>query len=385
MSNQLSCGTGGHAWMRHRHWLPIWIALVMLLACTRAPASPAPKEAAPEAVGPAGAPASLSEADRRKAADFYRGKTFKIVVGYAAGGGYDTYSRLLARHLRQYIPGNPTVIVENRPGAGGLVAANYVANVAPKDGTEMAHVDPYLILGERAGRPGIEFKSTEINWIGNPTPDEQACVVRADRGFDSVESIRQSGRQANMGATGIGGVVYAVPAAINETFAPVFNILPGYGGTSQIRLAVDSGELDGACWGWSSVRVTGAAWFEGSRPFVNVVAQTGASRQPDLPNVPTLRELVRDRDKLFIIDVIDALARIDRVYLMPGGVPPERVAAMREAFMKAWTDPQLLAEAERTQLEVKANNYQVIDEAVRTIMSLSDDRVQLLTSVLGIE
>jgi tripartite-type tricarboxylate transporter receptor subunit TctC len=353
------------------------------------PAATAPAKAQAKAaaspVAKAGPLEDLTEAERKTVEDFYRGKTVTIVVGFAAGGGYDTYSRLLGRYLSKYVPGNPNVIVENKTGAGSLIAANYLYNLAKKDGTELGMFDEYLVLGQMAGKPGIEFDGRKFNWIGNPAHDPPVCAFRSDLGFRTFDDLLKSGKEIVLGATGTGSQPYATPAAIKAVTGANFKIVTGYDGTSKIRLAVDNREADGACWGWSSVKVTAASWFEGSSPFARVLVQSGTQRHKDLSNVPLAREFVKVPEKIKLFDVTDAASEFTRPWALPPGVPTERVKAIRVAAMRALADPEAKAEAEKSQLILEPQDYRVVERAVSTVLSIPANEAAEYATTLGLK
>lgn len=346
--------------------------------------APQPTQAAQATVVPKAGLEELTAAERTAVEQFYRGKTFTIVVGFSAGGGYDTYSRLLARNLGKYIPGNPNVIVENRTGAGSLIAANQVYTSGPKDGTAMVMFDQYLVLGQAAGKSGIEFDSKKFNWVGNPAPDFPACAFRSDLGFNTFEEMLKSGKEIVMGATGVGSEPYVAPSAIKAATGANMKIVTGYEGTSRIRLAVENKELDGACWGWSSVKVTAAEWFTGDRPFARVLVQMGRERHRDLPNVPLVREFVKSPEQTKLMDFVDAASEINRPWALPPGVPAERVKAVRLAVVRALNDPDAKAEAEKARLILEPQDYRVLERAIDSVFALPKKDVEAYADLLGL-
>jgi tripartite-type tricarboxylate transporter receptor subunit TctC len=351
-------------------------------AVAASPVAASPVAASPAAQGkPAPAPAPAATFDQQAVAAFYRGKTVKIVVGYAAGGGFDLYARLLARKLGAYIPGNPTVIVENMPGAGSLTAANYIARVAPKDGTEMATFIQTIVMAARVGGQGVEFDPLQLTWLGNPLPEPTVCAIRSELGITDLRQAGASGRVLQFGSAGANGNSFYMPNILQRAGVARFNIVAGYAGTSPLRLAMEQGELDGSCAvGWL---LTQPEWFTGDQPFARLVVQTGKTRSKDLPNVPTWREFPVDPGLAPLLDAAEAVEEITRPYAMPPGVPADRAAAMRQAFMQAWQDPELQAEAERAKLPADARDHAFVEAAVDTIMRTPDSVLPQVKEFFG--
>jgi tripartite-type tricarboxylate transporter receptor subunit TctC len=313
---------------------------------------------------------------------FYRGRTFKIVVGFSAGGGFDTYARLVARKLGDYIPGRPTVIVENMPGAGSLRAAQYVAILAPRNGAEMVVFIQGLILSARVGQQGVDFDPRTLNWIGNPLPENTVCAIRNDLGFTTFQQAAQSGRTLQFGAAGTGGESWYVPKILEAGGAGKWNLISGYDGSSKVRLAVEQGEVEGVC---TTGMLQGSPyWFEGDSAIARLVLQTGKTRSPEAPNVPTWRELGLDASLAPIFDTAEALETIGRPFAMPPGVPADRVAAIRRAWLEAWKDPDILAAAAQARFDVNAQGHEQVEAGVRTIMALPESQVQQIKDIFAL-
>jgi tripartite-type tricarboxylate transporter receptor subunit TctC len=351
------------------------LCAVLLAACaparTPSATSPPPPPAAAAAAAPSGEAQPAAPPDEKAVADFYRGKNLKIVVGYAAGGGYDLYARTLARKIGSYIPGQPNVIVENMPGAGGLLAANYIARRAPRDGTEMATFIQSLVLSARVGQSGVEIDPLTLSWIGNPSSEYTACAFRGDLGFTTFQQAAESGRTLQFGAASVGGENWYVPKLLEAGGVGKWNVVTGYDGTSKVRLAIEGGELDGGCL-TALLQIT-PDWFQGNPPFARILVQTGKTRQPDLPDVPTWRETNVDPALLPVLEVAEAQERMARPFAMPSGVPADRLAAVRRAWVQAWQDPEIVEVARTARLPINAQDYRTLEEDVRTLMSVPDN------------
>src|SRR5215217_7971249 len=256
MGRQLLARRGSEGGMSHRKQSvsSLVVTALLLAACGRAaPASPA---AAPGSAGgpaptggsaPTSAPAPRAAASDRTAAEFYRGKTIRMVVGFAAGGSYDLATRLVAKQLSKYMPGNPNVIVDNRPGASGLLVANEIyRGLYDKDGTVIGTFNGQLILQQAVGKEGIEFDARKFQWIGSMMDSPNACVVRSDAGIDTFADL-VAGKELVIGAVSVGSTTYDVPVVLKAALGANFRVVSGYGGTANIRTAVESREVDGMC------------------------------------------------------------------------------------------------------------------------------------------
>lgn len=279
-------------------------------------------------------------------AEFYRGKTVTIIVGYGPGGGYDLYARSLARHIGRHIPGNPVVVVRNMPGAGSVVATNYLFNVAPRDGTVLATFGRGVLTEQLREAPGVHFDATRFNWIGSMTDEVIVCVARGDSGIQRFEDVFN--RPLRIG--GLGGGADLEVRVMNDFLGTKFELITGYAGGNEINLALERGEVQGRCaLSWGSLKATRPQWLE--QGFVRVLVQLGVRKHPDLPGVPLALEYARTEDARLVMRLISVRQAIARPFAAPPGVPPDRVAALRRAFLDTLRDPEFLAEAARAKLE----------------------------------
>ena len=284
-------------------------------------------------------------------ADFYRGKTITISVGSAAGGGYDAYSRVIARHMPRYIPGEPQMIVKNAPGAGGLVLANSLYNVAPKDGTEISTYNRTLLLDPLLGNAKAQFEPQKYTWLGSAANEVSTCVAWHAAGVRTVAELKQ--KELITGATGTtttDGVVY--PRLMNALLGTRFKIVMGYPGAADAVLAMERGETQAFCgWGYSSMEAMRPGWVKEGK--VHVLIQFGMQPSPVFPGVPLITELARSPRERQIMELIVAPQVFARPYMAPPGVPQERAAALRRAFEATITDPAFIAEAGERRLEIE--------------------------------
>lgn len=301
------------------------------------------------------------------AQEFYKGKTLRIIVGYAAGGGYDLYSRTMARHMVNHIAGQPTMIVENMAGAGSLIAANHVYNVAKPDGLTVGHFSGVLFLGQVLGQKGIEFDSLKFEYMGVPAKIEAACAFTKASGITSMEKWMATKTPPKMGATAPGTVGHDVSKILIGTLAAPMHLVTGYKGTADIRLAVEGGELAGLCTGWESLKSTWRGAIEAGDMIV--VVQTLPKPHPDLPRVPLAINFAKTEEARQLIQVgIHDMAAISRPYVLPPGTPKERVQLLRKAFMETMKEPAFLADAEKSKLDLDPLTG---EELERTVSRLS--------------
>jgi tripartite-type tricarboxylate transporter receptor subunit TctC len=348
------------------------VVLGLLAACAPAgPAATQPAGAKPAAAKPAEKPAAA--VDARAIEEFYKGKTLTIVVGTTPGGGFDVYARMIARHMSKHIPGSPTIIVENRPGAGQLIAANTVYHTGRKDGTMMVHFIGSQIIQQLIGNPAVEFDARQYIWLGAPTRDNMICYATRASGFTSLAEARGS-RQLVMGGLGPGNSIDETIKLLKTAGDLNIKLVSGYGGTPDILVALDKDEVMGTCWGREGLREQVDQRTTSGE--LREIGQGGMKPLPDLPNLLLLRDLAKDDDWRKLIDVGTTFAmEVIRGFALPPGVPPERVQALRSAFMATLTDPALLAEAERAKLPIDPISGEAYEQVVKDVFALSPDLV----------
>jgi tripartite-type tricarboxylate transporter receptor subunit TctC len=274
-------------------------------------------------------------------ADDYRGKTLRIVVGSSAGGGYDREARLVARHLSRHIPGSPRVVVDNVAGAGGLIAANTFARVTVPDGLTLGYFPLGVLSAQLLGNPAVQYDVTKFEIIGSPYADRTVCVFPASTGITSLERWRNSPRPLKLGATGRDSIMYVFPALLSGTLGIRSQIVNGYKGTTEVRLAIASGELDGACQGWGGVK---AGWPD--RSGINVVVQSGTSPHPELRDVPVALSLATNSDAAALLGTTTAALSLGaRFYALPPGTNASVRSTLTAAFLATMRDPAYVQEA----------------------------------------
>jgi tripartite-type tricarboxylate transporter receptor subunit TctC len=322
-------------------------------------------------VGPARAQSAV--------ADFYRGKQITLIVGYGPGGGYDITARLVARHLGKYIPGNPDVVVQNMPGAGSMRAANYTYVNAPKDGTSFALIARDMpLLGLLGADPNVQFDVRKFGWLGSSSSyanDAYILVLGPKAPVTSIAEARKADTPPLvLGGTGQGGTDADVPKILRDTIGIRIKQVLGYTSTPSIVLAVERGEVDGRMFDYSYVETSRPQWLRPDSGFHILVQFARRTRHPDLPNVPTARELALDaKARELIVFAETPLLTMARPYVAPPDIPADRLAALRTAFAAAHRDPQFLAEGQKLGVDISPVSAEAIGHALDDMAHASPD------------
>ena len=309
-------------------------------------------------------------ASQAKAQDsFYKGKTVRIIVGASAGGGYDTYSRTIARHMGKHIPGNPTFVVENMPGAGFLISANYIYKIAKPDGLTIGHFIGGLFLQQLLEKPGIEFDARNFEYIGVPTQDNYVLGVAKATGITSMDQWFSTKTVVKLGGVGVGSATDDIPKVLAATIGLPMQLVTGFKGTADVRLAFNSGEVQGVCNAWESFRSTWRNELDSGN--VVIVLQTIAKRHPELPNVPLAIDFAKTEEaKRLINALVHSVGPTARPYVLPPKTPKEQLATLRNAFMQTMKDPEFLAEAAKAKLDINPLDGAELERNVREVFNL---------------
>lgn len=314
---------------------------------------------------PAAAPAG--------AAEFYAGKTISLVVGYSAGGGYDVYSRMIARHIGRHIPGNPNLIVQNMPGAGSGKAAAYIFSTAPKDGTVIGSVSPGVIVAPLLDpNSGLKFDSTKFAYIGTADSGKRVCATLKTSKIATFEEARK--KRTIIGAVAAGSSTADYAWLHKRTSGAQFEIVAGYPGSAEIALAMERGEVDGICGlDWSSLKAQRPDWLRDNR--MNVLVQAGLEADPELVKlgVPQIWEFVEGDENKKIVELVVAQQEFGRPYLLPPGTPEYQVKILSKAFDKTMQDPQFLADAAKVALSIQPASGEAVQSAVTKIYSATPE------------
>lgn len=305
--------------------------------------------------------------------EFYKGGTIRFVVGFAAGGGYDTYTRAVARHVGKHIPGNPATLVENMDGAGSLIAANYLYKNAEPDGLTVGIFNSAMVLRQALGDRSVRFDARKLGWIGTPSVGLPSCAVMGFTGLKRLEDVINSKKPLKMGSTRAGATTDDLPRILNITLGTKFEVISGYKGTSRIRIAMQKKEVDGACWGWESMRTTGRAMLDASGddkliPFIT----HGKSEDPEVKDLPRLRDVIKAKageEGLAILNAWLPQYDFQRPFSMPPGTPKARLAIIRKAFGATLEDPEFLADARKSKLLITYVSGEEIEQLVAQILA----------------
>ena len=298
---------------------------------------------------------AASAAQAQSVADFYRGKTVTINVGYGSGGGYDTMTRFVARHIGNHIPGNPTVVVQNMPGGGSMVAANHLYNVAPKDGTVLGVFASSTALEPLMGNAQAKFETTKFEWLGSLDKDVNACAVwkGAGQGIKTLPDLIAAKKTATFGASSPAASSAQHAVFLKKMFNANLKVITGYEGTNAVKLAMQRGEVDGAC-GLQANSVKSAYMQEVTSGDLQFFVQFGSQPLPLFGNATMMNTMVKPGEQQQITDFVFKQTELSKPFAAPPGTPKDRVAALRKALMDAMKDPAMIAEAGKMGLELSA-------------------------------
>jgi tripartite-type tricarboxylate transporter receptor subunit TctC len=321
--------------------------------------------------------------DENAVAKFYQGKTLRIVVGFSAGGGYDQYSRVIARHLSKYIPGNPAVIVDNMPGVGSIIAANHVFNAAPKDGTIIGNISGPIVLEQLFGAPSVQFDMAKFHYLAVPVSESYMMIVHKRTGVSKFDELRgEKGKQVSFGAIP-GSTVEHAPILVKEALNINLKVVSGYKGTADVRLALESGEVDGFFNTWTSSKITSYDKIK-SGEWV-LLAQMTDKPMKDLiiPNVPTIPMIARSEEQRLLLKYGTSTPNdFGKVYVAPPGVPADRAQALESAFARVFKDKDLRADADKGKLEIDPLIGSSIQKLVVEFLGMPADVKNKLQTVL---
>jgi tripartite-type tricarboxylate transporter receptor subunit TctC len=318
---------------------------------------------------------------------FYQGKTITLIAGTTAGSQYDAHARLIAQHWGRHIPGNPGVIVQNMPGAGSLISANHLYNVAKPDGLTVASIIPGIYFSQLAGSKEVQFDYAKFNWIGSIDRSDNVMYMRSDTPFKTIQDVRRAAQGPKCTATGIGTVGHSMPKLLNETIGTKFEIILGYPGGPEMDLAVEKNEAQCRAF-------THAAWFSGEpyrtwqkNGFAHLLVQTGKKRDERLAQVPTLNELMdefkTDDVSRRLATVVLASGELGRPYLAPPGIPGERLRLLRQSFMKLMVDPAFLADVKKRNLEADPSTGEELEKLAKEVVAQPPEVIERVKKLMG--
>lgn len=292
-------------------------------------------------------------------------KVMRLIVSFGPGGGYDIWARMVAKHMSQYLPGNPSIVVENMPGAGGFTAVNYLYNQAPRDGSVFALVAREAILGPLTNAQGARFDPTQMGWLGSPTTETSVCIANRSSGITSISDLQN--HTLTMGDTGSGSGTYAYPRVLSYLLGLKLKFVSGYPSTSDVFLAMERGEVDGVCEGLDSIKARRPDWIPDKK--VTVLLQSSKQARPDLPGVPTVYDLAHDEQQRQAIEFLYAGQNIGRPFVTTPDLPQERLQALQQAFAATMKDPAFLQDADEQKLPVDPEDGALLDNVIQKVFA----------------
>ena len=308
--------------------------------------------------------APMAPAHAQAVADFYKGRTMELLIGYTTGGGYDTYGRLVSRHLGGFIPGKPNFVVRNLPGGGGRVLMGQMMNVAAKDGSVIATADQSLPLAQAMRDPGILFDAKALIWIGNPAADNNTVATWHTTGVTNMDEARK--KEVVVGSTGP-NTSSQIPYAMNATLGTKFKVVSGYPGGNEINMSMENGETGArGSSPWSTWKATKPDWVRDKK--IHIIAQVGLTRAADLPDVPLITDLATNEEDRAALRLLSAPATVGRPYFTTPGVPADRVKALRDAFSAMVKDEAFLEDAKKLGLDINPVSGEELQKIVADIV-----------------
>lgn len=353
------------------------VVALLPLAAWAAGSSPTPEPAKPAAEKPA-------LFDERAVADFYQGKSIQIIVGFGPGGGFDTYSRAIARHLGKHIPGKPSIIVVNMPGAGGLVSASHIYNRAPKDGTVIGNVIGGIVRSQLLGLEGVQFDAGKFHYLGAPNGENSVLIMTKASGITGFEQLLEpGGRVATLGDAGVATTNHTASLLTRDVLGANIKVVSGYGTTAGVELAMGQGEVSGQYNDWASTKARTLAKFESGEWLL--IGQLTDKPLQGLPrqNVPLILNYAKTDEQRELLGFgIIVPNQFTRPYFLPPGVPADRVAALRAAFAKTMEDKEFLAEAGKARLDINPIGARELQKLITDYLAMPVDLKDKLAKVL---
>jgi tripartite-type tricarboxylate transporter receptor subunit TctC len=296
-------------------------------------------------------------------AEFYKGRAVDLYVGFTVGGGYDVYARLLSRHMGKHIPGSPTIVVKNMEGAGSIRLANWLYAVAPKDGSVFGTFARGIPLDPLLGNPGPQFTDgSTFSFIGSANSESSVCIAWHTTGFKSIEDMQN--KELIVGGISSANESDQHPKVLNGVLGTKTRLVTGYPGGNDVTMAMERGEVQGRCgWSWTSVKTSHSNWLQDGT--LKILIQNALERHPDLPDTPLVMDLAKTEEQKQMLRLVFAPQKMGRPYVAPPGIPADRLAALRAAFNATMKDPDFLAEAEKSKLEISSITGEEMEAIVR--------------------
>jgi tripartite-type tricarboxylate transporter receptor subunit TctC len=323
----------------------------------------------------------LSQPVAAQQADFFKGKTVSVYIGFAPGGGYDYYGRLVARYIGKHIPGNPNVVAQNMPGAGSFTAANFLYSAAPKDGTALGVVTQTIAIEEALKTPGANYKSANFNWIGRATAILEVTLTGEKAKATTMELTKTN--ETPVAGTGSGSPSEGFPRLMNALYGSKFKVITGYQGSNDGMFAMEKAEVDGALTSWNTLKRTRSEPLKAGK--IHVLVQYGLTRHPDLADVPAVVELGSTKEAKDILTFYASGAAVGRSVFAPPGVPTDRVQMLRKAFDAMLKDPEFLAEIDKLEVEFDPASGEEMQKLISDVANVSPDTVKRMQEILQVK
>jgi len=302
-----------------------------------------------------------------------------LVIGYAPGGSYDLYARLVARFLGKHMPGQPAIVPQNMPGAGSLQAANYIYAVAPKDGTAIAALGETIAMEQALQNPGVRYDATKLTWIGRIASSNNIHLVWHSAKAQSMEDVKSI--EMSVAGTGPANLAETVPKLLNNVLGTKFKIVSGYPSSGPAMLAMERGEVDGTATSWAVVKAQHQAWLKDKK--VRIILQDVPERDPELPDVPALVELAKNDADRQLLTLYASGGAIGRAYTAPPDLPTAAAAALRDSFQKMTQDPDLLADAAKMQVSIEPADHKLLQQVVEQTVKVDDNIRKRVREIFG--
>ena len=320
----------------------------------------------------------VTPAPAQPAGETLAGKSVQMIIGFGAGGGYDLWGRTVARHIGRHLPGNPNVVPQNMPGAGSYVAASYLYNVAPKDGTVLGIIARDAALGPLSGAPGARFDPTKLSWIGTPAKETNVCIAYHTAAVKTVQDLFRT--QLIVGDTGPGTGTRSYPKALNELIGTKFKLVGGFPASSDVFLAMERGEVEGICESLDSIKVRRPTWIPDKT--ISILFQGGAAPDAELSGVPFVLDLAHNAEQKQAIEFLYAGQGIGRPFVGPPELPADRLKMLRDAFAATMHDADFIAEAEKSKLVLAPDSGEHLAALIARIYATPKPIVDKITGLI---
>jgi tripartite-type tricarboxylate transporter receptor subunit TctC len=310
---------------------------------------------------------------------FYEGKTITIITSTGAGGGYDVTARAIARHMPRFIPGHPTMVVQNMPGGGNVLATNHMYTIAPKDGTMIATLHNAIPLHQVLDGHGVRYDASKFNWLGSTGSENEVVFTWHTTGVTNIEEAKR--KEVILGGTGAGSGIVIIPTAMNNLLGTKFKMVMGYKSSEDLNLAIQRGEVEARAFSLTSIKGQRSDWVKEKK--INFIAQAGVHRAHELPDVPLLTELAKNDEEREVLKLFSSPPALGRPFTAPPEVPAERLAILRKAFDETMKDKAFLEEAEKLKLDVEPMDWQEVTQIVHDVVNAPPAVVSKARAIMG--